>query len=146
MAQIDRFYIGQISGQGMQTNLKPFAIPDDAFEQIYNAYVFRGRVRKRFGSRLMVGTDPQVVGLEQIQSRLKIDIGSTDGSGAFSGTVPGVQFNIGQAFSVIDPIRTGAGHPNDNFFTVYQTGTPASMYSTGSATGTYDTSNGNIVI
>lgn len=145
MAQ--RYYIGQIGGQGLQTDLKPYAIPDDAFTELNNAYVFRGRVRKRFGARLMEGTDAQISGLEQIQSRLKINLGNTDGSGNFSGTVPGVIFGIGQAFSVIDPIRTPFPHPKDNFFTVYQLGTPAAMLKTGTATvATYNTSNGAVVI
>lgn len=135
MAQ--RYYIGQIGGQGLQTDLKPFAIPDDAFEELNNAYVFRGRVRKRFGARLMEGTDAQISGLEQIQSRLKINIGTTNAiTGNFSGTVPGAIFKIGQAFSI-----------GDQFFTVYQTGTPAAMLKTGAATvATYNTSNGAVVI
>lgn len=134
MAQ--RFYIGQTNGQGLQTDLKPFAIPDDAFAELNNAYVFRGRVRKRFGARLMQGTDAQIEGLEQIQSRLKINLGNTNGSGDLSGTVPGAIFKIGQAFSC-----------GDEFFTVYQTGTPAVMLKTGSAaTHTYNTTTGAYVI
>jgi hypothetical protein len=135
MAQ--RFYIGQINGQGLQTDLKPFAIPDDAFAELNNAYVFRGRVRKRFGARLMRGTDAQISGLEQIQSRLKINIGTTNAvTGNFSGTVPGSVFKIGQAFSI-----------GSQFFTVYQTGTPANMLKTGAATvATYNTNTGAVVI
>lgn len=134
MAQ--RFYIGQLNGQGLQTDLKPFAIPDDAFAELNNAYVFRGRVRKRFGARLMRGTDAQIDGLEQIQSRLKINIGTTNGSGNLSGTVPGAVFKVGQAFSC-----------GNEFFTVYQTGTPAVMLKTGAATTyTYNTTTGAYVI
>lgn len=134
MAQ--RFYIGQTNGQGLQTDLKPFAIPDDAFSELNNAYVFRGRVRKRFGARLMRGTDAQISGLEQIQSRLKINLGNTNGAGNLSGTVPGTVFKIGQAFSV-----------GSQFFTVYQTGAPAVMLKTGAATTyTYNTVNGAYVI
>lgn len=134
MAQ--RFYIGQINSKGLETDLKPFAIPDDAYAELNNAYVFRGRVRKRFGGRLMRGTDAQISGLEQIQSRLKINLGNTDGSGNFSATVPGVIFKIGQAFSV-----------GNQFFTVYQTGTPANMLKTGAATvATYNTTSGAVVI
>ena len=86
---VDRFYIGQIDGQGLQSDLKPYAIPDNAFAELNNAYVFRGRVRKRFGSKLMIGTVSATSGLEQIQSRLKINIGTTDGAGNFAGVVPG---------------------------------------------------------
>lgn len=135
MAKVDRFYIGQIDGQGLQSDLKPYAIPDNAFAELNNAYVFRGRVRKRFGAKLMRGTTAAISGLEQIQSRLKINIGTTDAGGNFSGTVPGDQFAIGQAFSVAS-----------NFFTVYQTGAPAAMYTTGPGTGTYNTTTGAVTI
>lgn len=133
MAGTDRFYIGQVNGQGLQSDLKPYAIPDNAFADLNNAYVFRGRVRKRFGSKLMIGTDAQISGLEQIQSRLKINVGTTNGVGALAGTVPGaVALGVfGQAFSV------GA-----NFFTVSQPGTPATMLTTGLGTGTFNTTNG----
>lgn len=137
MAATNRFYIGQISGSGLQSDLKPYAIPDDAFAELNNAYVFRGRVRKRFGGQLMRGTSAQVSGLEQIQSRFKIKLGTTNGAGTLAGTVPGAVFQIGQAFSC-----------GDEFFTVYQTGNPANMLKTGSATTyTYSTTNGayNIV-
>ena len=133
MAQIDRFYIGQLGGQGMRADLKPFAIPDEAFETLSNAYVWRGRVIKRVGSKLMQGSDAQIPGLEQIQSRFKINIGPTNESGNFGPfTVPGTVFQNGQAFSVVD-----------QFFTVYQSG---DMLSTGTGTGTYNTSNGSVQI
>lgn len=135
MAQMDRFYIGQLNGKGLQTNLKPYAIPDDAFAELNNAYVFRGRVRKRFGSRLMVSTANQIAGLEQIQSRFKINIGTTSGGGGLSGTIPGAVQGIGIAFSV-----------GSSFFTVYQTGTPAATLVVGTGSATYNTSTGAFVI
>lgn len=49
---MDRFLIAPFNS-GLQANLKPFLIPEDAFSQLLNAYVFRGRVTKRFGERLM---------------------------------------------------------------------------------------------
>ena len=131
-----RFYIGQLGGKGLQNDLRPYAIPDDAFASLNNAYVFRGRVRKRFGGQLMQGSTAPIAGLEQIQSRLKINLGNTNGSGNFSGTVPGAIFDVGQSFSV-----------GSEFFTVYQTGTPGVMLTTGaSSTHTYNTSTGAVVI
>lgn len=137
MAKIDRFYIGyNDSNASLQTSLKPFAIPDEAFAQLNNAYVFRGRVRKRFGERLLIPLTPYSSGFEQLASRLRINLGNTDDSGNFSGTVPGDQFNIGQMFAV-----------GTDLFTVYQDGTPGDMLSTnGSASGTYNTSTGAVVI
>lgn len=136
MSVTNKFYIGQIGGSGLQTDLKPYAIPDEAFAELNNAYIFRGRVRKRFGEQLMRGTAAQIPGFEQIQSRLKVKIGTTNGSGNLSVTVPGSTFAAGQAFSC-----------GDEFFTVSQTGTPAVMLTTGAATThTYNTTTGAVVI
>src|SRR5215469_4150043 len=33
--------------KGLQTNVKPWLLPDEAFQYLYNAYVFRDRVKKR---------------------------------------------------------------------------------------------------
>ena len=138
MAKIDRFYIGMLDGQStLQTSLKQFAIPDNAYAELNNAYIFRGRVKKRFGAKLMIGTDDQIVGLEQIQSRLKINIGTTNAiTGAFGPTIiPGAAADyarLGKAFSV-----------GSSFFTVYQNGT---MYSTTADTGSYNTATGAVTI
>jgi len=122
----DRFLISPIN-TGLQTDVKPWQILDDAFTYLQNAYVFRGRVRKRFGSLLM-GTSP-------LQSQLRINLGNTDGSGNKTITVPGSQFNVGQQFSV-----------GSQIFTVIVLGTPGTMLSTGTATGTFNTSTGQVVI
>lgn len=87
----DRHLIGPINS-GLQTDLRPFMIPEDAFTTMQNAYVFRGRVTKRFGSSFM--------GTSQLTSRLRINIGTTDGSGNFAFTnLPGNLLNVGSAFS-----------------------------------------------
>ena len=110
-------------------------IPDEAFSQLNNAYVFRGRVRKRFGSR-WIGNNP-------LASRLKINIGTIT-SGTFSGNVAtilvdaGMPTNIGQSFSIGTII-----------FTVYNSTTgPQQMLRTdnSSATATYDLATSNFVI
>ena len=132
----DRFYIGMLdANSSLQNSLKPFAIPDNAFARLDNAFVFRGRVKKRFGSRFMRGTTTPITGMEQIQSRFKINIGTTNGAGAFGATVPGIVYKVGQAFSV------GA-----DFFTVVVTGIPATLFTTGPGTGTYNTTTGALVI
>lgn len=134
MAATDRFMIAPLNS-GLQTDSKPWLIPDDAFQELTNVYVFRGRVRKRFGAtnmnNLVNGTSAQ------LSTRLRVNLGNTNGStGNFSTTVPGNIFsNLGQMFSV-----------GTQLFTVYQVGAPAAMYSTGTATGTYDTSNGDVAI
>lgn len=131
----DRFLIAPIN-DGLQTDLRPWLIPDSAFAQLKNAYVFRGRVRKRFGSRLM-GTGWSSPAVQGLYSRLSINVGTTDGSGNISVTVPGTKYHVGQMFSV-----------GDNIFTVYQLGTPRVMLKTGGTATvfTYNTTNGALVI
>jgi hypothetical protein len=141
MARTDRFMVAPIE-VGTQTNLKPWLIADDAFQTLENAYLFRGRIRKRFGSYLM----NQVVGdnVAQLYSRLRINIGTTAAvTGNFSGFVPldatsGLPIatpSVGQLFSV-----------GSTIFTVNALGLPAVLLTTGAATATYNTTTGAIVI
>jgi len=100
----DRFVIAPLD-TGLQNDVKPFLIPDDAFSELNNAYVFRGRVTKRFGSRLMnMAVDDDVA---QLYSRLGIAIGVTNGAGIFGPVVvPGITWKIGQMFAIGDQIYT----------------------------------------
>jgi hypothetical protein len=131
----DRFLIAPIN-TGLQTDLKPWLIPDDSFAQLNNAYVFRGRVKKRFGSRY-TGTGWASAFDQPLYSRLRVNIGTTDaGTGNLSVTVPGSFFGIGQQFSV-----------GTQVFTVTVTGTPAALLaSTGTGTATFNTTTGALVI
>lgn len=131
MAKTDRFMIAPLDG-GLQADLKPWIIPDKAFAEMNNAYPFRGRIRKRFGSRYMNTLASPAVA--QLSSRFRLEVATTS-SGSASGTVPGAIFQPGQLFSV-----------GSQIFTVYQTGTPADMLATGVGSGTYDTSNGDFSI
>jgi hypothetical protein len=96
----DRFLIAPIN-TGLETDLKPWLIPDDAFARMNNAYVFRGRVRKRFGSAYTgVGWSSALT--EPLFSRLRIDLGT-----ASSGNTPaGSSSKIGQLFSIDNQIFT----------------------------------------
>lgn len=139
MANTDRFLIAPFQ-TGLQTDLKPWIITDDAFSTLRNAYVFRGRVRKRFGAHLMNGLVAN--GEAQLYSRLRVELGNTDPiTGNFSITVPGNVYAIGQMFSVTSD-TTGL----DEMYTVYQTGTPAATLHTGTGTATYNTTTGALVI
>ena len=127
----DRFMISpQGINTGLQNDVRPWLIPDDAFTQLNNAYVFRSRVRKRFGSVLMQ-TDTVSDTSPDNDSRLRIVVGTTDAGGNFAGIVPGTVFEIGQRFSI-----------GDEIYTVYQTGAPAATLSTGSGIFLYNTTNG----
>lgn len=130
----DRYLVAPFN-TGLQTDSKPWLIMDDAFARLKNAYVFRGRVRKRFGSGY-TGTGALFAVDAQLFSRLSYQVGTTDGSGNISGTVPGSVFKVGQAFSI-----------GTEIFTVTVTGTPGVMLTTGASTvHTYNTSNGSYVI
>jgi hypothetical protein len=126
---IDRFYIGPYdANSGLEKDLKPFMIPDDAFAQLNNAYCWRGRIRKRFGTRWL--------GQTQQTTRLRIGLGMTNGSGNLSGTVPGTLFNVGQQFSIGSEIYT----------VVNGSAGPQAMLDTGTTpTATFDVSTGNFV-
>ncbi len=131
----DRFLIAPLNA-GLESDRRPWLIPDDAFSTLQNAYNYRGRIRKRFGSNLLQGSGSVNPLVEQLVSRLRIQIGTTDGSGDISTTVPGALFKIGQLFSI-----------GDEIFTVVVTGTPGIMLDTGAATvHTYNTTTGAVVI
>lgn len=104
----DRFLIAPING-GLQTDTEPWLIPDDAFERLDNAYIYKGRVRKRFGSTT-TGTGAGI--MAPMLSRVRIPlpggagVGTTDASGYATGIVPGVIFKVGQMFSVANTIFT----------------------------------------
>ena len=139
MAKTDKFLVAPFQ-TGLQTDLKPWIITDDAFSTLRNAYVFRGRVRKRFGAHLMNGLVAN--GEQQLYSRLRINLGTTNAvTGNFSATVPGSVFAIGQMFSV-----TSNTASLDEMYTVYQTGAPAATLHTGTGTATYNTTTGALVI
>ena len=130
----DRFLIAPFK-TGLQTNLRPFLIMDDAFTTLQNAYVFRGRVRKRFGEQL-TGTGFPSTTLAPFYSRTSVLLPDmTDGSGNYSVSVTGYPFGPGQFFTI-----------GTNIFTVYQDGTPEDMLSTGPGTGTFDTTAGTVTI
>lgn len=126
----DRFMIAPIN-TGLQTNLKPWLIPDDAFESLINAYVFRGRIRKRFGTTLS-GQGATNVTEQILRSRLRYNIGTTNGAGDLAGTVPGAIFEIGQMFSI-----------GSQLYTVITAGAVQPLLQDGTTTtATYSTTNG----
>lgn len=119
----DRFMIAPIS-TGLESDITPWLIPEDAFTQMKNAYIYQGRVVKRFGTSFMV--------LDPLKSRLAVLLGTTNGAGTLAGTVPGAYFAVGQQFSIGTVI-----------YTVNVTGTPATLLKTGATTtATFDTTTG----
>lgn len=127
---MDRFMIAPFN-IGLETDLRPWQIPDESFAQLDNAYVFRGRVKKRFGSTLM-GTGWATPATAHLHSRFRISLGPTNGAGLLAGNVPGSKFKVGQSFSVGSVI-----------FTVATAGNVQMLRTDGSAeVATYNTANG----
>ncbi len=126
------YFIGP-QEEGQQNNIEPFYLPENAYFNLEDMYVWRGRLRKRFGSAL--------IGSDDLSSRLRINIGTTAaGSGDLAATtVPGNVFKIGQIFSI-----------GTTVFTVNATGNPADMLTTSTgappASGTFDTTTGQVII
>lgn len=131
----DRFLIAPLN-VGLQTDLRPWLVADQAFTTLVNAYYFRGRIRKRFGSEYMTPSNGTTDGLEQLPSRLGVPLGVIPGGGTLTGTVPGATFAVGQLFSV-----------GPDLFTVVTAGAAQPLLVTNAATsGTFDTTNGNFSI
>ncbi len=120
----DRFLIAPINS-GLQNNLRTWLTPDDSFEQLQNAYVFRGRVRKRFGSQFM--------GISQYTSRLRVQVGTI---GAPTSPVPGSIFAVGQMFTA------GA----QTFIVINPAAGAQAMLASGPGTGTFNITNGAFVL
>ena len=123
---MDRFLIAPFN-TGLQSDVRSWLIMDDAFQQLNNAYVFRGRIRKRFGSSFMNTSVPLLQ--QQFYSRLRADVDFTDASGNAMAGAPGNIFDPGQMFTIGDAI-----------FTVTTTGTPANLLITPILEGTTDIS------
>lgn len=110
---MDRFLIAPLS-TGLQLNMPPFLIMDDAFTTLNNAYVWRSRLRKRFGAQY-TGNGPTSTAQIPLYSRLAIalsgpltltggiGVGITDNTGAALNAttpIPWGEFRIGQYFSI----------------------------------------------
>ena len=148
---LDKFLIAPLDS-GLTLDKKPWAIMDSAFTELRNAYAWRGRIVKRFGSELSGrGTGQGAFSsIDQgLYSKGAIDlsaftaigygIGFTDSTGGFSVTLPsGAGFRIGQYFTI--GITT---------YTVTSLGTPTTLTATGggtvASTKTLNTTTGALV-
>lgn len=119
----DRFMIAPFDS-GLDKSASKFLLPEDAYQRMNNAYVYKGKILKRFGSRYM--------GADALKTRLRINLGDVKVDGTFAGNVPGNKFKIGQQFSI-----------GTDVFTVVTTGAVKDMLKTGGATiATYSTTDG----
>jgi len=118
-------------GTGLENDKQPWLLPEDAFVELEDCYVWRGRVKKRYGTAL--------IGDDILKSTFRIQIDTTDGAGAASGTVPGatpIPSGGQQLFSI-----------GDDIFTCNVTGTPVTLLKNGGSatTHTFDTTTGAYV-
>lgn len=128
----DRFFIGPYDkDSGLTTNYKPWAIAESAFSELNNAYVFRGRVRKRFGTKWFAETS--------LASRFRQYVGTTDAGGNLAGTIDTTTYSgaVGQMFSGSISLPSGIAQ-------VYTVTTPgaAVMLNTGPGASTFNTGTG----
>lgn len=135
MPQLDRFLIAPYN-TGTQTDLKPWLIPGDAFQELRNAYIFRGRVTKRFGSFLIPPNTAVASSLAPLASRLRVQVDTVTGGAStqnLTALLPGMSFDIGQLFSVGTQIFTVFAASGN----MLKTGT-ATIYTFDTATGIYN--------
>lgn len=92
---------------GLKHDSKAWMIPENAFEELNNVYVWRGRVRKRFGARPM--NELVDVTEQPFHTRLRVKLTAPTTATGMTGlgpvvTVPGIIWQQGQMISVLDPI------------------------------------------
>jgi len=101
----DRFLIAPLKS-GLITSLPHWQIPDDAFAELNNAYIFRGRILNRIGS-ILTGYGTTSTQTAPLRSRLRAQIIALYVAGAYATPIPvalGQQFSIGDdIFTVVNP-------------------------------------------
>lgn len=112
---------------GMESNVKPFLIADGAYETLSNVYLWRSRLRKRFGSTLLNTT--VAIAQQPLLSRFRIQVATLMGGTTGFLATPFATGNLGQMFSI-----------GDQVFTVWQT--VGSMLNTSTGTALFDTTTG----
>lgn len=135
----EKVYVIAPFESGLMTNMPAWELPDDGLTVLRNAVVYRNRIKKRIGARLL-GTPGENPELQQMKSRLRMQIGSTNNDGdrtvTLTPTLYGTPFQRGLAFSI-----------GDVMYTVQDLGTPATLLvSSGTSTGTFNTTTGDLVI
>jgi len=101
----DKFLIAPFKS-GLYKSGTPFLQPKDAFDELNNAYIFRGKIKKRFGSTYTGSASTEK--LKPLSSRLRISIGTTDANGdlVVDPVLTGTTFKVGHTFSIGGEILT----------------------------------------
>lgn len=123
---LERFLIAPLD-MGQQTNMRPWQIMDKAWFNLANMYPWRGRLRKRWGT---IFSSQGALIPDALATRLKVPIGTTDGSGNLAlTTFPTTAVRTGSAFSAGNVIFTVTTVP-------LVVGNAATLSSNSGATGT----------
>ena len=141
----DRFLIAPFV-TGLETDVSPWLLPDDAFSVLENVYLFKGKVRKRFGSRLMsFNKAPSIAPLySRVRFANTATIPAAPAAINIDTTTAAAPMAVGQMLMVEDVMFTifqvGAGvltlSTNSNFTcTIDTTVTPNTATITGATTG-----------
>lgn len=99
---LDRFLIAPINN-GIQGDVEPWLLMNDAFASLQNVHSWRGRVIKRYGARPMNTSVDESI--QQLFTRFRVNVGTTDpetgnfGPAVMPGSLPG---KIGEMFSIGD--------------------------------------------
>ena len=106
MSSFDQVLIGGYPDGGLMTDRKPMMLPNQAFSDLRNAYVFRDRTKKREGTvgmgqlkRILIS---QNIGVVPIGGMISINIASVLGLESTASIVPGsISMDIG-IFNIIE--------------------------------------------
>jgi len=136
------YFIGPYDS-GLVNAVKPWLLTEDAFALMNNAYVWRGNVKKRVGSKLFTLSGGDVAH-EHLLSRVRIKLESggapvvTDGTGAAAAAIPGGAAGgaVGQIFSIGTAIYT---------IVSAVAGAQPMLQTVATATATFDSATGNYV-
>lgn len=107
---------------GMEKDLEPWLLPNDGFPDLEDCYLFRGRVKKRRGYRFL--------------GRLNRKIGTTDGSGNLTVTLPNIPLTSGLSSFVI----------GSEFFQDAGGASPVTLTTNGPGTATLNLTTGVLTI
>lgn len=119
---------------GMERDVEPFLLPNDAYPDLEDCYLWRGRVKKRRGFRLL--------------GRLNTKIGTTNGGGALTVTLPNVplipgttQIQVIQTIGGVSTVLTTFQDPR-----VTSGGDPVTMLVNGTGSATLNRATSTLVI
>lgn len=106
----DKFLVAPFKS-GLRDDQAPFLLPEDAYTRLNNAYILRGRLKKRFGS-VLTGSTASSLEYRNLSSRLRVKLGVTDQGGDLTVSTI-IQPAVGQMYSVGTALYTTnvAGSP-----------------------------------